>query len=159
MEFMLLRPTDTCYQKGMRRNRFWSHFILTFVLVTAFLAMQLTTTHAHLNDHHLNESVHHQHQINAHTHNLAGHQAESISFSHPADHEHASHENTIEFDFESNLPKREKQETPSFIVAKFDFRSLTPSTLPGIKISLTDMAELGRPYYSLHNPRAPPQTS
>ena len=156
---MLLRLADACYQCSMRRIRSWSHFTLTFVLVIAFLATQLTTTHAHLNDHHLNESVHHQHQIKAHTHNLAGHQTASIGFSHHADHEHASHENTIELDFESNLPKREQQKSPSFIVAKFDFRSLIPSTLLGIKMPLTNIAKLGRPYHSLHNPRAPPQTS
>ena len=150
-----MRVTD----KGMRKFSFWSNFTLAFMIVTAFLAMQLTTTHAHLNDHHQNESVHHQHKIKAHTHNLAGHQTETISFSHPAAHEHASHENTIEFDFESNLPKSEKQKNPSFIVAKFEFQSLAPFTLLGTKMPLIKLVELGRPYFSPHSPRAPPLTS
>jgi len=143
----------------MRNNRFWSNYALTFVLIAAFLAMQWTATHAHLSDHHQNESVHHQHQINAHTHNLAIYHIETISFSHPASHEHASHENIIELDYEAGLSKRAKPKTPLFIVAKLDFPSPLPSALTGVRIPLTTMVRPSRPYHSLHNPRAPPQSS
>lgn len=143
----------------MRMNKFWSKSALTFVLVTAFLAMQWTTTHAHLSDHRQNESIHHQHQIKAHTHNLAVHHTEKINFSHPASYEHASHENIIEFDFYASFSKREKQKNPSFIVADINLQSLLPSTLTRTKTPFTKTARHSRIYYSPHNPRAPPQTS
>ena len=143
----------------MSKSRYWPKFITTFVLIAAFFAMQLTTTHAHLSGHNPNESGLHQHQIEAHTHNLAVHHNETISFSHPESREHSTHESVIVFDTKASLSKRKKQKNHSFFSVDIKLQSLLPSALISTKLPFDRLVTPYRLYYSQYNPRAPPQVS
>lgn len=134
----------------MRITKFQSNYALLFMLITAFLAMQLTTTHIHLAEQHNHDGSHHQHQIEAHAHNLTDQHTDAIDFSHQT-----GDANVVEFDHECSSAKREKQEDPSASA----FEPLQASLPGSIKIPLIINTKLAHLDHSIVNPRAPPHSS
>lgn len=144
---------------AMSMNKLGSKYAQIYVLIAAFLAMQWTTTHAHLNDHQQNEDIQHQHQIEAHTHNLVVQHTKIIELSHSADHEHTAHESIIEFDCKASLPNREKQKSNLFLFADLTFQLRRSIALTRVTIAFDRTGRPDRLYRSQRNPRAPPQAS
>ena len=92
----------------MNSNKYHSNFVLVLLLVTAFLTMQWTAVHIHLADQHIHDKSLHQHQIETHAHDLINKTVAAIDLSHQA-----SHSDVIDLDHDANLPKKEKQRTPT----------------------------------------------
>ena len=138
---------------NMKIVKFWSSNALLFVLITAFITMQWSTSHIHLAEQHSHQGNHHQHQIQAHAHHL------SLTEQHPAaiDFSHdQSHTNIIDVDHEYSFSKREKQKKPSTIIITSIFPSLQ-STLPNrIKIPTSINNQLSYLTNSSLKIRAPP---
>jgi len=140
----------------MKTVKFCSKYALFSVLITALLAMQWATAHIHLPKHHNHDGIHHQHQIEAHAHQLMEQTVTNVDSSH-----HASHENIIEYDYETNLSKREKQKDSSFVaVITPVFKSPQLSgQLITLRISFNQNTKPRYLYHSPLNPRAPPLSS
>ena len=51
---------------------------LLFILITAFLCLQWSTTHIHLASEHEHNGAQHQHAVTAHQHQLSSHHADAI---------------------------------------------------------------------------------
>ena len=135
-----------------RLNHSW-----LFVLLTAFLAMQLnvaSATHIHLAAHHDHDSSHHQHSIEVHAHNQIAHHADAIDASHQS-----SENNSVSLDYDCNSPHGKHQQKSSLaviapfyqLILKFTSKNSNP-----IDISSGKASHL---YRTIINPRAPPQYS
>lgn len=131
-----------------------SSYALFLVLFTAFLTMQWTTAHIHLDEQHQHGGVQHQHQFEAHAHDFSKQYIVAIDLSHQA-----SHANVIEFDHGYNLPKRVQQKNPAIVVAAAVIHPPRPFAQAGIKMPV--LVDVSAYYFdrSVVSPRAPPQTS
>lgn len=63
----------------MSAARYNKFFI--FLLITAFLSLQWSSTHIHLAENHEHDGAAHQHEVEAHKHDLAGHHLDIIDTS------------------------------------------------------------------------------
>ena len=128
---------------------------MLLLLVTAFLAIQWTAVHIHLADQHIHDKTFHQHQIETHAHNLTSKTVAAIDLSHQA-----SHTDVIDLDHDANLPKREKQRTPSSAIVITPVFALpqAPEQVIG-KIAFVKNTKLRYLYRPSFNPRAPPLSS
>lgn len=137
----------------MKTNRFFSYHALLLMCITAFLAMQWTSTHIHLAEQHTHEGSYHQHQVVAHAHHLTNHHASVIdSF------QQTSHASVIELDDEYSLQKRNQQNDFSTVRTASFFQPPQRILPTSIKIPVlnTKLNHLDR---STLNPRAPPKTA
>ncbi len=139
----------------MNSNKYHSNFVLVLLLVTAFLSMQWTAVHIHLADQHIHDKSLHQHQIETHAHDLINKSVAAVNLP-----DQASHTDVIDLDHDANLPKKEKQRTPSsasVITPVFALPQAPVKTTGQIAfIKNTKLRSLYRPSF---NPRAPPLSS
>ena len=120
------------------------------LILVAFLTIQWTTSHLHLEQQHSHDGTFHQHQVTAHAHQyLAVNDLEGQS----------NHSNIIEFDEEYHLQKRIKQQIPSPDMAIEVSHSIVPIIRLKIEIPVYINTNLG--YLALSNTksRAPPLNS
>ena len=137
----------------MKIVKFWSSNALLFVLITAFITMQWSTSHIHLAEQHSHQGSHHQHQVQAHAHHL------SLTEQHPAaiDFSHdQTHTNIIEVDHEYSFSEREKQKKSSTIIITSVFPSLQSTLSNSIKIPTRINSQLSYLTNSSLKIRAPP---
>ena len=139
----------------MNSNKYHSNFVLVLLLVTAFLTMQWTAVHIHLADQHIHDKSLHQHQIETHAHDLINKTVAAIDLSHQA-----SHSDVIDLDHDANLPKKEKQRTPTSAAVITPVFALpkTPVKATG-QIAFIKSTKLRYLYRPSFNPRAPPLSS
>lgn len=138
----------------MKKIKSRSNYILLFILIAPFLAMQWTTTHIHLGEHHHHDGSFHQHKIKAHVHHLTEQCVAASDFCHQA-----NHTNVLEFDQEYNLQKRGNQKNLPIAIVTCVVKSPTLFLPISVPIHCIINARLSHLDRSTINLRAPPQTS
>lgn len=129
-------------------------YILLSLIITAFLAVQLTVDHIHLAVRHDHGGSHHQHRSETHAYHMAGDHADTIDFSH-----NTNDAQVVDIDHSFNSLQRKCQDNSSkdAILAVYHRPDLSLSERSGFKETLTARhCQLERTSF---NPRAPPQTS
>ena len=131
-------------------SNFRLNHTLLFTFIIAFLAMQWTTAHIHLADHHDHDGSHH-HNIEVHAHHSIDQHVSAIDLSHQS-----NNLSVVELDYEFNAQKVEKLEKPS--------TSVIPSTFPLLSFAISNITKLPADtntklsylYRLTAKPRAPP---
>ena len=128
--------------------------MLLLFLVTAFLAVQWTTTHIHLAEHHDHDGNHHQHNIQAHAHYASNHHADTIDSAYGT-----GDYNVVELDNDctsSVWKKTGDQQTVSISIA---YQFLFAPEFSGIQLPEQNSNKHSYITYSTTRLRAPPQFS
>lgn len=126
---------------------------LLFMLITAFLTMQWSTSHIHLAAQHDHDGNHHQHYTETHSHLLADHHADSIDSSHQA-----GNFNVVELDYEYFTPIVKKKTQTSVITGPV-LQQLTIFQRISVKLPVILNTRLNHLSRSIVSPRAPPRFS
>jgi len=127
---------------------------ILLLLITAFITMPWAVAHIHLPEQHHHNEFQHKHAPSPHSHRFTQQNSEfSTDFSH-----HISHENIITLEYEYQLPKKEKQKSPSVTLIFLIFYFSAVFFLSHIKIPTVINANLSYFERSTVKPRAPPQT-
>lgn len=134
--------------------KFQLNYTLVSVIITAFLAVQLTVDHIHLADHHDHDGSHHQHRSETHAYHIVGDHADTIDFSH-----NTNDSKVVAIDHSCNLLKRKCQDNSSIdaTLVVFHWPDLGLSEKAGLKETVN--AKHSQLERTSVNPRAPPQTS
>lgn len=133
-------------------------------LIAAFLAVQWSSVHMHLADHHDHDGSHHQHATQAHAHNSVNYHVDNIDSSYKVgehdlvEHGVAKHE-VVELSHYCTSPcckKLDDHANVSILVAyqPFFFSQFTRAKLPKLNGNKQSYA-----LYSILRLRAPPQFS
>lgn len=125
-----------------------------FSLVIAFLAMQWTTTHIHLAEHHDHNGKHHNHSAKVHVHKSIDDSVNEIDFS-----THSDGLSTVELDYEFNITKTEKlDKTPvSVLLRRVPYFTINRPII--IEYTEDSESRLSFYYHLTPTPRAPPAFS
>jgi len=127
----------TIQQQNVTKLRL-THSLL-FVLITAFLSMQWSVAHIHLEGHHDHGEAHHQHQVEAHAHHALAQHASSHSNSqhhivanhHPDTIDSANvdiHINVVELDHDCNATNGKIKTPANAVIASIIWQSTRPLT-------------------------------
>lgn len=127
---------------------------LIFVVISAFLAVQLTVDHIHLADHHDHGGSHHKHHSQAHNYHLADYHADAIDVSHET-----NDTNVVNIDLERNPLQRECQDNPSADAVSFVFQWVSSSLSVNPDFEEPVNAKYSQLDRASTNPRAPPLAS
>ncbi len=137
---------------NVKTTQLRSSYILILLLITAFLAMQWATVHAHLPDKHHHDGTYHQHKAEPHSHSLVSKILGTIDSYH-----YENHENIVEFD-PSSTTSSKQQETKFFILglppAPYITKVLFRKEIKDLSLNSVNLTYLS---YSTVNLRAPPQ--
>ena len=137
----------------IKTSKFRLTRLMSLILVTAFLAMQWTPAHIHLNEQHDHEGSHHQHLAETHVHNLTK-QISSTDFD-----LQASHADAIVLAYECCFRQQDKQKNISAAFITEAATILQPVLVENDSIPATTNFKLNYLGLSTANPRAPPQIS
>ena len=127
-----------------------------FVLVTAMLSMQWSTTHIHLAEHHNHDESHHQHNIEVHAHQLLTQNDNFVDSIHKID-EHKT--NVVELDNDCNIHKWNNLNDQ---LSALTLVAIQPSFIPqSDSVEIPGFSKSKRRYidYSTIHLRAPPKFS
>ena len=124
---------------------------LLLVIITAFLAMQWSTSHIHLATQHDHDGNHHQHYTETHSHLLADHHADNIDSSHQT-----GNFNLVELDYEYFTPTVKKK-TPTTVIIGPVLQQLTIFQRVSVKLPVILNTRLNHLSRSIVSPRAPPR--
>jgi flagellar basal body-associated protein FliL len=125
------------------------HIQLLF-LITAFLAIQWTTTHTHFEEQHNHDGSLHQHQIKTHAHQFIVVNDASVQ---------DNHTNIITVSVDYNLKNTKKQNDSSSDAVPQIYNPESIISLSKIKIPVFIESKQGYSLYSSYNSRAPPLNS
>ncbi|MDH3326386.1 MAG: hypothetical protein OEM38_06690 [Gammaproteobacteria bacterium] len=125
---------------------------LLFVLITAFLLMQWTTSHIHLAEQqHNHDGNYHQHNNEVHAHHSINDHTDLIDSAHQT-----NDTNVVELEHKYNAPKIQKQEKPFSDTALIAIQSFSFSQPLSVRIPLNIDAAFGYLERSTVNLRGPP---
>ena len=124
---------------------------LLFTFIAAFLAMQWTTTHIHLAEHHDHDGSHHQHKVEVHAHQSIDNHVSYTDLSHQP-----NSLNVVELDHEFSTQKLEK---PSTFFIALTFPQLSFSIPNATELPTNFNTQLNYLYRSTAKPRGPPAYS
>lgn len=143
---LLVYPFNQEYMAKTSLNKAFFLFI-----ITALLAMQWSSTHIHLAEHHDHDGSHHQHLSKGHLHDFAPHHADAIDVSHVD-----THDKVVELDHECTSPSWNKLDDQPGVLNQTDyyFEHLVHCEAPGL-LSITD-SRASWLSYSIIRLRAPP---
>jgi len=128
-------------------NKVRLNYIQLLFLITAFLTIQWTTSHIHLEQQHDHDGLKHQHQVETHSHQYIA--TDNLS-SQP------NHLNVIEFEFKYNLQNNKKPKKPSVDLAVQVFNTSSSISLLKVEVPPFINTKQGYSLYSSSSPRAPP---
>mgnify|MGYP000125203900 CR=1 FL=1 len=136
---------------NLKTTKLWSNYAV-LLLVFAFIAAQFMTVHIHLAEQHDHDGASHQHQSAVHTHDSV---AQAIDTAHQE-----NHENTIEFDSNFSLQKKDKQNSAPSALILTSIVQLPPASFR-VDITHNIFTNTKLSYLSLSttHPRAPPNVS
>ena len=134
------------------------NYALLFVLITAFLTMQWTTSHIHLTQKHNHTGSQHQHKVETHGHDLTDKYVIDYGVDIDDSHE-VSHANIVDIDHEYTLSKSEKQKYFPLAVVPPPYQLLQSFIPISVKIPVNLNTKLSYFDRSTVSPRAPPKTS
>lgn len=126
---------------------------LIFLLLTAFLVVKWTPSHAHLNEQHEHGGEQHQHSVKAHAHQLIVFHADQID----SGHMQMDEAKVVDLDHDQSPPNDKKLDNPSAALAFVYYPPLIQPREIGLPEGRNSLPRLPHPHPG--QPRAPPQLS
>lgn len=127
---------------------------LLLFIVTAFLALQWSTAHIHLAEHHHHDGSHHQHASQGHLHDYGSQHFDVIDASH-AD----SHQSIVELDHECTSPgwNKSKLDDHADVLVQTDNHFEYQTHYEIVHLTVSNESGASWLSYSTVRLRAPPQ--
>ena len=134
--------------------KFHHNKTLLFLLVTAFLTVQWTAAHIHLEKHHDHGGNNHQHNVQAHAHYSTNHHSDTIDSAHEIENY-----NVVDLGNDCVLPRYTKLDDFSIVSISIAHQFLFAPLFNRVQLPKLDSNRQSYITYSTIRLRAPPQFS